>query len=569
MNIIIEKQIDTRLLDGINQILSVDDETFKKIIEQLIPKKDHLVDICFFYTTDKYENPEGKYQLGLEKEVDEKGKRIARFYYGGEKFSTADIFKELSKRLNEIQEGTQEYDRIRQLLNTRSLDAFKSYFSDKTRENSELLDKLFEILKNKECLAKFMDYDNNRDYFSIDGQQVDIKEYIICLGKIFGNKDKNGNLGENNEISQDFFIVGLDKIKENVALIYQNINVDRYVNPTYEFRRFTTLDRLSNEVIRKGEEPDWNISPELEEIVFNAMPRDLSLEEKAIYIYCKLCKELKYDEGYFFRGQLKDERYNSEFDKKHLEGIKPGSKITCWDFSRICSKMINGLDGDIESVIIAEGANHGHYLTGFYTDKVSVMLEAVNGRTGGTNDLMKAKNGIEFEGVEIVSDRQGIIKRAIEKVYPQVFEKKQISIKEYLQHLELLSREKDIPDNLEIKLQSFIEIMKENNITGNEAIQTLSAFYKSGFFGGEFERAYLGREEDVDGRRYYRRLVLIRATRENEDKVNESELYLIDSDSLELSTCMEQEIIEKLNSGEYVYESEKHKMPGIDKEEKS
>lgn len=569
MNIIIEKQIDTRLLDGINQILSVDDETFKKIIEQLIPKKDHLVDICFFYTTDKYENPEGKYQLGLEKEVDEKGKRIARFYYGGEKFSTADIFKELSKRLNEIQEGTQEYDRIRQLLNTRSLDAFKSYFSDKTRENSELLDKLFEILKNKECLAKFMDYDNNRDYFSIDGQQVDIKEYIICLGKIFGNKDKNGNLGENNEISQDFFIVGLDKIKENVALIYQNINVDRYVNPTYEFRRFTTLDRLSNEVIRKGEEPDWNISPELEEIVFNAMPRDLSLEEKAIYIYCKLCKELKYDEGYFFRGQLKDERYNSEFDKKHLEGIKPGSKITCWDFSRICSKMINGLDGDIESAIIAEGANHGHYLTGFYTDKVSVMLEAVNGRTGGTNDLMKAKNGIEFEGVEIVSDRQGIIKRAIEKVYPQVFEKKQISIKEYLQHLELLSREKDIPDNLEIKLQSFIEIMKENNITGNEAIQTLSAFYKSGFFGGEFERAYLGREEDVDGRRYYRRLVLIRATRENEDKVNESELYLIDSDSLELSTCMEQEIIEKLNSGEYVYESEKHKMPGIDKEEKS
>ena len=322
-------------------------------------------------------------------------------------------------------------------------------------------------------------------------------------------------------------------------------------------------------MIRKGEEPDWNISPELEEIVFNAMPRDLSLEEKAIYIYCKLCKELKYDEGYFFRGQLKDERYNSEFDKKHLEGIKPGSKITCWDFSRICSKMINGLDGDIESVIIAEGANHGHYLTGFYTDKVSVMLEAVNGRTGGTNDLMKAKNGIEFEGVEIVSDRQGIIKRAIEKVYPQVFEKKQISIKEYLQHLELLSREKDIPDNLEIKLQSFIEIMKENNITGNEAIQTLSAFYKSGFFGGEFERAYLGREEDVDGRRYYRRLVLIRATRENEDKVNESELYLIASDSLELSTCMEQEIIEKLNSGEYVYESEKHNMPGIDKEEKS
>ena len=569
MNIIIEKQIDTRLVDGINQMLSVDDETFKKIIEQLIPKKDNLVNICFFYTTDKYENPAGEYQVGLEKEVDENGKRIARFYYGGERFSIPDIFRELSKKLNEIQEGTQEYDRIKQLLNARSLDAFKSYFSDKTGENSELLDKIFEILENEESLTRFMDYDSNRDYFSINGQQVDIKKYLICFGKIFGNKDENGNLAKNNEISQDFFIVGLDKIKENVAHIYENINVDRYVNPSYEFRRFTTLDRLSNEVIRKGEEPDWNISHELEEIVFNEMPKDLSLEEKAIYIYCKLCRELTYDEGYLFREQLGDGRYNSKFDQKHLEGIKPGSKITCWDFSRICSKMINGLDGDIESVIIAEGANHGHYLVGFYTDRVSAMLEAVNGRTGGTNDLMKAKNGIEFEGIEIISDREGIIKRAIEKVYPQIFEKEQISIKEYLQYLKSLSQEKDIPDDLKIKLQSFIEIMKENNISGNEAIQTLSAFYKSGFFGEEFERAYLGRKEDFDGRRYYRRLVLIRATKENEDKFNEGNLYLIDSDSLELSTCTAQEIIEKLNSGEYVYESEKHKMPGIDKEEKS
>ena len=96
------------------------------------------------------------------------------------------IFLEnFQKRLNEIQEGTQEYDRIRQLLSTRNLDAFKSYFSDKTRENSELLDKLFEILENKECLAKFMDYDNNRNYFSIDGQQVDIKKIYYVPWKNF------------------------------------------------------------------------------------------------------------------------------------------------------------------------------------------------------------------------------------------------------------------------------------------------------------------------------------------------------------------------------------------------
>ena len=297
------------------------------------------------------------------------------------------------------------------------------------------------------------------------------------------------------------------------------------------------------------------------------MPEGLSLEEKAMYIYCKLCKELSYDEGYFFREKLDGERYSYTFSQEHLEGIKPKSKITCWDFSRIFSKMINELDGDIEAVIIAEGENYGHYLTGFYTDKVSVMLEAINARTGGTNDLMKAKNGIEFEGVEIISDRDGIIDKAIKKVYPLIFGKQQIGIKDYIQKLKALPRE-EIPNNLGIKLQSFVEIMKENNILGNEAIQTLAAFYHSGFFGEQLDRAYLGKKEILDGKINYKRMALIRSKSEFQERTEESRLYLMDSDSLELSTCTTQEIMEKLKTGEYVYESEKHKMPGIDMEEK-
>ena len=62
-----------------------------------------------------------------------------------------------------------------------------------------------------------------------------------------------------------------------------------------------------------------------------------------------------------------------------------------------------------KTVIISRGINKGHFLTGFYTDKVSLMLEPINGRSLATNDLAKAKNGIECEGIHIISDRENVI----------------------------------------------------------------------------------------------------------------------------------------------------------------
>ena len=297
------------------------------------------------------------------------------------------------------------------------------------------------------------------------------------------------------------------------------------------------------------------------------MPNDLTIEEQAMYIYCKLCKDLSYDEGYFFRELLESGRYEHTFSKEHLESIIPGSKVTCWDFARIASKMINEIDGNIESVIISENINHDHYLVGFYTDKVSVILEAVNGRTGGTNDLMKAKNGIEFEGIEIISDREGIIKKAVEKVYPLIFSKSQISIKEYLQELNDLSREK-IPDDFETKLQAFTQMMKKNNIFGNEAIQTFNTFQHVGFFGGKIDIAYLGKPQIKDDKKNYIRLVLIRTKNDSQSLYSDTSLFLLDSDTLEVLTCTSQEIIDKLNSGEFIYENKKHQLPGINMEEK-
>lgn len=328
------------------------------------------------------------------------------------------------------------------------------------------------------------------------------------------------------------------------------------------------LDKTIYTVIKDGEEPNWTINEELHKAVFQDMPKDMSSEEKAMFIYCKLCKELTYDEGYLYREKFEDDRYEHTFSQEHLEGLKPGSKVTCFDFSRIFSKMVNDeLDPDIEAVLIAEGDNKGHYSTGFHTDKVTVLLEAINGRTGGTNDLMKAKNGFEFEGIKIVSDKEKIIDRAIKKVYPKVFGKEQTSMKKYLLRLRAQPREK-VPNNTEVKLQSFIDVMKENNISGNEAIQTLNAFHYFGFFGESLDMCYLGRRENQDGRESFKRMVLMRSKKDLNEKESESRsYYLMDSDTLEWRECREQKIIDNLNSGKFVYEDKNHKMPGIEMED--
>lgn len=358
----------------------------------------------------------------------------------------------------------------------------------------------------------------------------------------------------------------IDDYKEEYSQKLNKFDIDKSVKPEYEFKGLNTLAYVAGSIIRKNDEPEWEINDELYKAVYEGMPDGLSLEEKAIYIYCKLCQKLSYDEGYFYRDKLNDGRYVHTFSREHLESIIPGAKITCWDFSRIFSKFVNGIEGDIEAIIISVEENESHYRPAFYTENVSVILEAIQGTTGGTNDLMKAKNGIKFGGIKTIFDRDNVINKAIDKVYPLAFGKKQLTINDYLGQLKQLPVN-SIPNNFEAKLQSFIEIMKANNISGNEAIQTLPVFYQAGFFGTYLDRAYLGRKENQEGREVYRRMVLMRARGNLKDKDNAGTMYLLDSDSLELSTCTAKEIIEKLNSGELIYESEKHKMRGIDKEE--
>ena len=568
MNIISPKEEVNRMVDGMHTILNLPEEKYNLFIEEMTPKGEKIESLRFFYLTDGCEIPQNPIQIGLEQTYDENQNYIGRGYFGGTNFSMHKILEYCKSMLNSYPADSLEYSKISTILHTRDLDSFIASYSSKENIKSKLLDKIFEILSNDDMLSKFLDYSNNTEIFAIDGIMLPIKDYLEPLGKIFGNKDKSGNLSNSNSISKDFFIPDLEEFKNRYLQILNTINMDRYVNPDYTF---SGSSHMFDTIVRNGDEPDWNIDSKIHQEIFDNMPQNLSLEEQAMYIYCKMCIMFYYDEGYSYKDKLNKVNYESTFSKEHLEGLKIGSKITCYDFSRMYAKLLNELDGDITAVMILNGANEGHALVGFYTEKVSATAEAINvdSNKDSTNDLMKAKNGINLKGIKIISDREGILKQATDKVYKQILGKNPKSIKEYIQELKGVEKEQDIPNDVALKLQCLLEVMRANNISGNEFTQTLWGVSKSKYFGdSKLEKAYLGElQKDEKGSQRYKRHILLRnIIQEKGEDSQRKEVYMIDTDTLELTTCTEEQIIAKLNSGELIYENEKHKLPGIDKE---
>jgi len=325
----------------------------------------------------------------------------------------------------------------------------------------------------------------------------------------------------------------------------------------YTFNEVPFRKTIFDKVIRKDDKTEhpWTLHPDLQKAVFEGSLPSYSLEEQALHFYGKLCQIFSYDEGYFYNDKFRNEtRYSSEISKEHLESIVPGSKVTCWDFARIFSKLVNELEGNIEAVIISRGMDGGHFLSGFYTDKVSLMLEPINKQKDGLNDFMKVKTGLQIGGIKIISDEGNIIPHAIDKVALQIIGKEPATVENYLNQLNSLPLN-TVPHNLVLKLRTFIEVLKIQKLFGNDATQAFMALLHSGFFGEGLETKFLGKLHNENSQKTFRRTILINA---NSSTTMQSTMYLLDTYQLDLSSCTYKELLQELASGRLVRET-KHR----------
>ena len=80
--------------------------------------------------------------------------------------------------------------------------------------------------------------------------------------------------------------------------------------------------------------------------------------------------------------------------------------------------------------------------------------------------LVKENDGIKLRGITPISDREGIIDSSMDRISESVYGRQALSIKGFVQEFKSLPKP-EVPDDIKIKLQSFIEVMKDKGIAGN------------------------------------------------------------------------------------------------------
>ena len=596
LNIISEKEDKDRLTDAAHTVFNLSAEDIRYMAR--IIDSNRNISIGLYYLTDRFEIQEAPLQLGIEKKEDENGNKIKRrFYFSNEKGSKVSFSKLLSKMAQEVLKLPEDQkdikERVTSFLNNNNLEKFKSDMVTKGDISKEFVDKLFSIVLDDEVMQKFIDYDNNKDFFSVEGKKFPQDAYSSGLVRIFGKRALyNKEIQKaDTPIYSGFYIPNIDEMYGRYEHILDALNLERLVDPSFDLQGLLSFNnRFEEDELLNS----FNVNPKVEQELLGDMPLGLSPEEKGLYVYTKMCKLFRYDEGYFYRDSLAKGEYDLKFDKEKLESLVPGDKITCDQFSRLYANIINTRvatlrkDGrpDIVAKCVIYGLNEGHFSTGFYTDRMSCELEAINGRTQGTNDIMKSREAIEFEGINPISDKEDLIPQVMDKIYPMVLGKKAISILDYVRKTQeaIVSNPVDLTQEVDIaaKLQAFKEIAKRKDMSGNEAIQYFTTIDRLGFFGVPLEKSYIGERhfDEETGESSIKRYVLIQRKNietildNNGDKIQnpnygeKAPIYLLDSDTLEIVEGSKEDIKDKLKKGLFVYEKDSRQMPGLELEDK-
>ena len=176
---------------------------------------------------------------------------------------------------------------------------------------------------------------------------------------------------------------------------------------------------------------------------------------------------------------------------------------------------------------------------------------------------------MELDGIRYVSGNKEILDNAIRAASHLVVEEQEYSTFDYIKELmqcELIEQPEVQIEPLEL-LKELIDKMKKLKITGNEFVIFFNdVFRRFGIINENLERSFIGEVSNGNDVKNYKRKIWLK-----EKQLDESEnhkMYLIDTESLNISNITEFEIRKKFKNGEIVYENKKHQMNEFELEEK-
>ena len=489
-----------------------------------------------------------------------------KFDFEDDNTKFSEYLKYFNKKIEEIPNSTSMYYNVVKLKYLRDLDAY----SIAIREENELVfsniifRNVINILEDEQYRNKFLDYENNRENFEVkwgNGQVQPMSKsqegYLRILANMFGKVNEDGSFeyDKDNRAYNNFFIEDIDKYKEVYSDLYNKLDIEKFVPKANPFKkRFVETD--VSDVFRVCDEPEWNINEELKENILGDMPNDLTEEDTIMYIYAKMCKNFLYDERYTLRNRMENNTYSPDFNKEHLENIKPGDKVTCFDFSRVAMKFIDENTQYTDAVVITEGLNRGHFAVGVSTLKGVATLEAINimesdESINRINDLLRAKIGTQLQGVKQIEGVVGAFKDSLNKIYPMVFGSNVRTETEILMEQLKSIPEKNINIDLGTKLQNTIKSAQKAGIKANEFTLFYNSVLRTGYYGksDDLVSSYLVKREKHNNEEIFNRIICLGDLSSEDEKI-----YMIDINSLELTSDLIENIEKKIENGELEYE---------------
>lgn len=512
MQKVLYKRENGKIADSIKQILNTDKKEFDEILETL-------------------RNPKGILDVLYQEEIDNPDMTQ-------EMFEVTFFLRELSKiETNQI--SGQQKNRIHKLLQCRTENVLKKLIREEYKLSKKEVEEIFGVLEGHESFSEFI----NRK--KIESKQKIKPKNILSFLKLRRNKW----LLEGEKFREKHYYEIMNRVcNGDYSIHFFSNEQQKYINNFKSIKNRLDAERQVKKypiVIGREDEPDWKINDELKEYVYKDMPEGLTSEEKAVWIYIRLCKTLSYDDSRCF------EKTSNKINISLLESIKPNSNLICYDFARVYAKLVNSMqDKDIEAKIVGR---EGHFLVNVVSKDVIMKAEATE-ITSSTNEFFKVKMGLPIEGIHALYDPKGIIQNSIEK-FTHLIYKDVHTIESYINMLNVIRSEEtgreSKADGTELynKLDSLAKTMEENNISGTEAIFGIIKFSRLGFLGDNIEKAWIKKkiQSREDGIKYNSGSIVCQ--REN------NQFCIVDCTEMKVVQMEKEDLLEKFRTGEYSYKN--------------
>lgn len=178
---------------------------------------------------------------------------------------------------------------------------------------------------------------------------------------------------------------------------------------------------------------------------------------------------------------------------------------------------------------------------------------------GVSDDLMKAKLGLQLYGIVARFDKDRVLSDAVKRVYPMVLGREPVTQAEYMKAFEAKPDIEIGKDNLGDVLRIAVKIAKDRGLAGNELTQFLDAVSHMEVFGPYLEKFYIGKKTERDGEESFDRIILFR--RSSFGLENDNPFYVVETKTGEVKELDKEGVGKQYRGCEW--ESEIHRCEDV------